>query len=237
MTISYPENDGLVNLPVNTEELFADNANRTQKRVARTRKKLLKAASDLFAEQGLDAVSIEAITERADLGKGTFYRHFSGKNELILALIEDTVNRLIKLIRVETRTFEGPDDFLGHFFSVHAKFYLQHRSDFLMLFQWHLLLQSERDLVEDLEKQLAIYLQTIEQQIVSLVPLRSGKTQGFRLMAYTLAGMVYGILSYAPADLSEAESRERIKSIKRAFVAGGCALLADKLSNKTKTRR
>jgi len=56
---------------------------RQQLRVSRTRQKLLDAASNLFAEKGLDLTTIDDITERADVGKGTFYYHFKNKEGLI----------------------------------------------------------------------------------------------------------------------------------------------------------
>jgi len=54
-----------------------DMPNRTQRRASKTRNRLLKAALSVFAEVGTDATTIEMITQRADLGKGTFYRHFA----------------------------------------------------------------------------------------------------------------------------------------------------------------
>jgi AcrR family transcriptional regulator len=53
--------------------------NRMQKRAKRTRKKLKEAALDVFSEKSVDAATVEEITEKADLGKGTLYQHFEDK--------------------------------------------------------------------------------------------------------------------------------------------------------------
>ncbi|MHC4412691.1 MAG: TetR/AcrR family transcriptional regulator [Planctomycetota bacterium] len=45
--------------------------NRVQKRAKRTRKKLKDAALDIFSEQSIDATTVQDITEKADVGKGT----------------------------------------------------------------------------------------------------------------------------------------------------------------------
>jgi len=50
---------------------------RQSRRVKATRLKLLNAARDMFAEKGFDSTTIDDITERADVGKGTFYYHWS----------------------------------------------------------------------------------------------------------------------------------------------------------------
>lgn len=52
----------------------------------RTRERLLDAAFDLFAEDGVDATSIEAVCERAGFTRGAFYSNFASKHELLLAL-------------------------------------------------------------------------------------------------------------------------------------------------------
>ena len=43
---------------------------RAQKRAKRTRNKLKEAALDAFSEKSIDAVTVEEITEKADVGKG-----------------------------------------------------------------------------------------------------------------------------------------------------------------------
>lgn len=51
-----------------------------------TRDRLLDAAFDLFADEGVDATSIEAVCERAGFTRGAFYSNFASKHELLLAL-------------------------------------------------------------------------------------------------------------------------------------------------------
>lgn len=51
-----------------------------------TRERLLDAAFDLFADEGVDATSIEAVCERAGFTRGAFYSNFESKYALLLAL-------------------------------------------------------------------------------------------------------------------------------------------------------
>ena len=51
--------------------------------------RILQAAEALFSEQGFDAASISAIAERAGVSKANIFHHFSSKNALYLAVLQD----------------------------------------------------------------------------------------------------------------------------------------------------
>ena len=62
--------------------MIAASEPRTDRRRARTRSALLRAGQSLFADQSVDAVSIDDIVAAADVAKGSFYNHFSDKEAL-----------------------------------------------------------------------------------------------------------------------------------------------------------
>ena len=49
---------------------------------------ILRAATEVFAEQGFNSVTVAAIADRAGIGKGTVYEYFSSKDELLFAVFE-----------------------------------------------------------------------------------------------------------------------------------------------------
>jgi len=53
-----------------------------------TRDALVSAALALFAEEGLDAPSLDAICDRAGFTRGAFYVHFADRDELLVAVME-----------------------------------------------------------------------------------------------------------------------------------------------------
>jgi AcrR family transcriptional regulator len=62
--------------------------NRHQRRKIRTRKQLEQATKELIVEKGFEALTIQDIVDRADLGRGTFYLHFQDKEEAVWSMIE-----------------------------------------------------------------------------------------------------------------------------------------------------
>ncbi len=61
------------------------------RRINRTRRQLREALLALILEKGYEGVTIEEITERADLGRTTFYLHYRDKEELLLESLEEMV--------------------------------------------------------------------------------------------------------------------------------------------------
>lgn len=62
---------------------------RSERRKRQTRARLKQAAFDLIKEQGYAALTIKAITDRADLGYGTYYLHFKHKDDVVWELTLD----------------------------------------------------------------------------------------------------------------------------------------------------
>ena len=55
---------------------------------------LLRAALELFLERGIEVVTIEEIVRRANMSKGSFYRYFDGKLQLVQLLLEPLAEAL-----------------------------------------------------------------------------------------------------------------------------------------------
>jgi AcrR family transcriptional regulator len=53
-----------------------------------SRDRLIEAARELFYLQGYEATSVAEILEKADVNSGSLYYYFSGKEELLLAVLE-----------------------------------------------------------------------------------------------------------------------------------------------------
>lgn len=74
--------------------------NLSDRRVRRTRQLLRGALVGLILEKGYDRITVQDIIDRADIGRSTFYAHFTDKDDLLLsgleefgAAFEDNLNR------------------------------------------------------------------------------------------------------------------------------------------------
>jgi len=66
---------------------------------AASKNKLLKSAAACFAENGFDAASIDEICKHAGLSKGGFYHHFASKQDLIIELLNQWLERVDDYIK------------------------------------------------------------------------------------------------------------------------------------------
>ena len=65
---------------------------KSDRRVQRTRELLQKALIDLISERRYDAITIQDIADRANVGRTTFYLHYLSKDELFLSCHEAVVS-------------------------------------------------------------------------------------------------------------------------------------------------
>lgn len=83
------------------------------RRIQRTRQLLRDALISLILEKGYDAVTVQEITERANLGRATFYIHYNNKEELLLSNLHEVFNDLKARFGKPTREqFLAPDQAL-----------------------------------------------------------------------------------------------------------------------------
>jgi TetR/AcrR family transcriptional repressor of uid operon len=61
-----------------------------------TRRRLLEAAAECFSEFGFSGCSVSQIVKRAGVSQGSLYVHFTDKQALILALMEDEYREAIE---------------------------------------------------------------------------------------------------------------------------------------------
>lgn len=63
-----------------------------------TRARIIEAASKLFYGEGIRAVSVDAVAEKAGVTKRTLYYHFESKDELVAAYLEARDQPNLKLM-------------------------------------------------------------------------------------------------------------------------------------------
>lgn len=80
---------------------------RRQRRAAETRLRLFRCALQLFAERGFSSVTVEDITEAADVGKGTFFNYFESKDHVLGVMAEIQLGKVAEAL---ARATDGEHD-------------------------------------------------------------------------------------------------------------------------------
>ncbi|MBU0516874.1 MAG: TetR/AcrR family transcriptional regulator, partial [Proteobacteria bacterium] len=102
----------------------------SQQTVAR----ILEAATSLFVSHGFHGTAISAIAEATGLTKGALYNHFTGKNDLLLALIKKFETEFLDRLIDEVNNAPGTAwDKLQRFVSFASEFAAANRELCLFL--------------------------------------------------------------------------------------------------------
>jgi AcrR family transcriptional regulator len=80
---------------------------RESARLAARHDAIIEAARSLASGSGLAAVQIAAVAERAGIAAGTVYRYFPSKEDLVAAVIKNTVDRQVAAIRTAAAASPG----------------------------------------------------------------------------------------------------------------------------------
>jgi AcrR family transcriptional regulator len=89
---------------------------RRQRRVAQTRLRLFRCALQLFAERGFPNVTVEDITEAADVGKGTFFNYFDSKDHVLGVMAEIQFGKVREALEQATSGQRSVQSVLRHLF-------------------------------------------------------------------------------------------------------------------------
>lgn len=90
------------------------------------RKKILEAATKIFAEKGFHQAKMDEIAQLAQVAKGTLYYNYSSKSKLFAATVTEGMDEIMESITTE---LESELPFIEHFrllLSCTIRLYLQH---------------------------------------------------------------------------------------------------------------
>lgn len=83
-------------------------SDRKQREFERREEDILDSALELFSRPNWESVTIEQIAKAADIGKGTVYKHFTSKDELLFRLMLRFERGLLNRLKLEVKEDEEP---------------------------------------------------------------------------------------------------------------------------------
>jgi AcrR family transcriptional regulator len=85
---------------------------------------ILRTAMHLFHERGFDGVGVDLIGEKAGVSGPAIYRYFSGKDEILITLLDEAIDRVLMSTGGQ---FDDPREELEHLVRGHVQRALEER--------------------------------------------------------------------------------------------------------------
>lgn len=83
------------------------------------RERILKAATQVFAQHGFYKSKISEIAKIANVADGTIYLYFKNKDDLLISLFEEEMNKIIHNMKEEVTKVAGFENKIKTFIQVH----------------------------------------------------------------------------------------------------------------------
>jgi AcrR family transcriptional regulator len=152
--------------------------------VRQTRDALGDALVALMQEQPFDSITVQHILDRAEIGRSTFYSHFSVKNDLFLSDLEDFFEGMSMLLlrrREDSNRIVPVRELLSHIAEMHALYTA---------------LVTANKQHEFLELGQGYFARAIDQRLAELPQTRTIAPPRRTAMAHAFAGSFLSLMSW-----------------------------------------
>lgn len=169
-------------------------------------RRIIEAASALFAERGYEGASVRDIAEAAGVSKANVFHHFASKWELYRAVVDSSAQLLESVLEQLAPTSDRVESTLAAFTGQHLKAMLSHSSA-VVLFLRQLLAHnpsSDRDLARHVLLERNQLVESAIMRLIDLGHLRSDIDSRMLTMLLLGSNLVYFLDS-----LLEPEQRDR----------------------------
>jgi len=85
------------------------------------RRRILRAAIDVFADKGYFTARMTDIAEAAEVADGTLYLYFEGKEDLLMSVFDDVLGRFIDRLDEEVASLDDPVEKLSVMLRLHLE--------------------------------------------------------------------------------------------------------------------
>ena len=173
-------------------------AEKQDRRSQRTRQLVLSAMMDLMVERSYDAITVQDLLDRANIGRSTFYNHYFDKEDVLTALAEQMLEMLSQQF---SQRNAGQEIFPSLELFQHT---LQHQQHFRAMLRGH-----AREVVWDAAQ--VSLSRAIEQRLATTLITKRSPSVPLSVMSEYLAGAFLNLLKwwleteapYSPAQMDD----------------------------------
>ncbi len=129
--------------------------------------KFVKAAAELLRTTGKSDFTVQEVVDRSGMSLRSFYHHLATKDDLLLALIEESVRRYSAEMRPKLDATEGAVEKLQLLLttSFRDRYSGDRASRGMVLFHWHLAEARTSEFVATLAPQVALITEILEEGV------------------------------------------------------------------------
>jgi AcrR family transcriptional regulator len=155
------------------------------RRIQRTRQLLSNALLTLIEDRGYESLTVNDITEQANVGRATFYLHYQDKEQLLVESLEEMFSQLGALINPMSEA-SGEQNLITA-----TRLVFQHFADHHRLYQ---VLLTEKGAAMVFTRLLAILSQLAERDVISKEVEQPHMGISTNLVAHYAAGAFLGLV-------------------------------------------
>lgn len=157
----------------------------------KTKRAIFEKAMQLFADKGYNDTSIEEITAVAGIAKGTFYYHFSSKEEVFNFLIDEGMKLLMNNIELKTNKAQNSIAKLKAVVLIQIKIVIKYEN-FIRLILSEMWGKDKRSL--KCKQCLLDYVDIIEKVVQDGIDKGEIKSKDAETIAYNIFGLISACL-------------------------------------------
>ena len=153
----------------------------------KTKRNIFEKSMELFADKGYNDTSIEEITAVAGVAKGTFYYHFSSKEEIFNFLIDEGMKLLINNIEIKTHKAKNSVDKIKAIILLQIKIVVKYEN-FIRLVLSEMWGKDKRS--KKCKQSMLEYIKIIEEIIQKGIDKGEIKGKDAETIAYNVFGLI-----------------------------------------------
>ena len=174
----------------------------------------------MIVEKGYDAVTVQEIADRADLNRATFYLHFDGKEDLLVAGLEERFDELVSTmnqVSAAEPVWENP---------AHDLLLFRHVAENAAVYK---ALIGDRGLGWVMHRVIGYIAREVERELAQDMPPGMRVAAPLPVVAHFTAGALFGLIAwwlandlpYSPEEMARIADRLCVRGVLGVLEGGG----------------